>query len=217
MNDLPRITYIQLGLHKQPINKDLIYLKIYPKEKFSFESISNVQYISMFHEFINPTTAAPSSSENSEKKNKSQRLYSIPEENLEYKIDMITQGREAWVGQNMFEIAMNEYLFKEDQSEADKKKESDDPSNTDNEKKAKIFGSNEFMWMFNLILKQIRHHRPSLILFSYDFTLGHTHNHIYDLKPNVLGYFMSMLSSISNHHTTLLLNTDDMNHLPHEQ
>lgn len=69
------------------------------------------------------------------------------------------------------------------------------------------------MWMFNLILKQVRYHRPSTILLSYDFSLVSAHNHIYDLKSNVFGYFLSMLSLISNHHTILIINTSDMNHV----
>ena len=58
----------------------------------------------------------------------------------------------------------------------------------------KIFSSNEFAWIFKQIFKIVRDHRPQTILLAYDFTLTKSHNHMYDLKPDVLGYLLYMLS-----------------------
>lgn len=58
----------------------------------------------------------------------------------------------------------------------------------------KTIGSNEFIWLFDLVLKHVRHHKPGTIIFTYDFSLTRAHNHHYDLKPDIIGYFTYMLS-----------------------
>lgn len=87
---------------------------------------------------------------------------------------------------------MNDYLSGGDSTVSTRS--IDEYATTEGEKMPKIFGSNEFAWLFNYILKQVRHHRPSIIVIAYDFTLTKAHNHMYNLKPDVLGYFLYMLS-----------------------
>jgi len=50
-------------------------------------------------------------------------------------------------------------------------------------------------------------------MFTYDFSMTRAHNHPYDLKTDVLGYFLQMLSLVSNQHVLFLANTNQANHI----
>jgi len=50
-------------------------------------------------------------------------------------------------------------------------------------------------------------------MFAYDFSMTRAHNNPYDLKTDVLGYFLQMLSLVSNQHVLFLANTHHANHI----
>lgn len=62
----------------------------------------------------------------------------------------------------------------------------------------KAIGSNEFIWLFDQIIKLVRTHKPNVVMFAYDFSMTQSHNHPYDLKTDALGYFLQMLSLVSS-------------------
>ncbi|EAR97011.2 hypothetical protein TTHERM_00196020 (macronuclear) [Tetrahymena thermophila SB210] len=190
VNDVPKLSFIQLGLQKQELNKHLIFYNAFQNSQFNQkkDQLTNIQYISMYHQENTKSEDNQQSSDTSLK----------------------MEGNETLEpNSNCFEIAINEYLNKQDGSNA----QLDDLFIKNEQKCPKIIGQSEFLYLFEQVLRLVRHHKPNYIIFSYDFSLTKSHNHYYNLKPDVLGYFSYMLSQISNNHVLFVANTKDENHL----
>ncbi|KAL4467008.1 hypothetical protein ABPG74_010605 [Tetrahymena malaccensis] len=195
VNELPKLSYIQLGLQQQELNKHLVFFNAFQNQQQNQkrDQLNNIQYISMYHQesYQNEETQQQSDSSLKAEGNET------PEQN-----------------QNCYEIAMNEYLNQLNKKEQDRQNVQFDELFLKKQQKCpKIIGQSEFLFLFEQVLRLVRHHKPSYIIFSYDFSLTKSHNHYYNLKPDVLGYFCYMLSQISNNHVLFIANTRDENQL----
>ncbi|KAL4510191.1 hypothetical protein ABPG72_010384 [Tetrahymena utriculariae] len=189
VNDVPKLSFIQLGLQQQELNKHLIFFNAFQHQQSNLkkDQLTNIQYISMYHQESiknEDSLVQPDSQQKSE-----------GNETLEQ-------------NQNCFEIAINEYLNKQDGQNV----KFEELFVQNQQKCPKIIGQSEFLFLFESVLRLVRYHKPSYIILSYDFSLTKSHNHYYNLKPDVLGYFCYMLSQISNNHVIFVANTKDENH-----
>lgn len=183
-SEIPRATYINLGFNKpHALTESMLFMN--GKGRSSSDVHDKQHHESMNNvQYISMYHASSSSGARVEETKKNNRASSTAH-------------------RNVIEIAMSEW----------KTSSSSASSSSGSGEVAKEISSNEFTFLFDSVIAAVRAHRPAVIVFTYDFSLTRAHsNHMYDLKPDVLGYFLHMLSLVSNQHVVFIAATNYEGH-----